>query len=67
MKRLLLKDERQIACNLTTQLIVFATGAPVQFSDRPQVEALLERAASKSYGVKTLLQLLSQSGLFRHK
>ncbi|MBI3422480.1 MAG: DUF1592 domain-containing protein [Acidobacteria bacterium] len=67
LKRLLLKDERQIARNLTTQLIVFATGAPVQFSDRPQVEALLERAASKGYGVKTLLQLLSESGLFLGK
>ncbi len=67
LKRLLLKDERQIARNLTTQLIVFATGAPVQFSDRPKVEALLDRAASKGYGVKSLMQLLIESELFRNK
>ena len=67
LKRLLLKDERQIARNLTTQLIVFATGAPVQFSDRPKVEALLDRAAGKGYGVKTLIQLIIESELFRNK
>ncbi len=67
LKRLLLKDERQIARNLTTQLIVFATGASVQFSDRPKVEALLDRAASKGYGVKSLIQLIIESELFRNK
>jgi len=67
LKRLLLKDERQIARNLTTQLIVFATGAPVQFGDRPKVRAILDRAATKSYGVKTLIQLTIESELFRNK
>lgn len=67
LKRLLLKDERQIARNLTTQLIIFATGAPVQFSDRPKVEAILDRAAAKNYGVKTLIQLIIESEMFRNK
>ena len=67
LKRLLLKDERQIARNLTTQLIVFATGAPVQFSDRPKVEAILDRAMSKGYGVKSLIQLIIESEVFRNK
>jgi mono/diheme cytochrome c family protein len=67
LKRLLLKDERQIARNLTNQLVVFATGAPVQFSDRPKVEAILDRAASKGYGVRSLIQLIIESELFRNK
>lgn len=67
LKQLLLKDERQIARNLANQFIVFATGAPVQFSDRPKVEALLDRAAGKGYGVKTLIQLIIESELFRNK
>ncbi len=67
LKQLLLKDERQIARNLSAQLIVFATGAPVQFSDRPKVEAILDRAATKNYGVKTLIQLIIESELFRNK
>jgi mono/diheme cytochrome c family protein len=67
LKRLLLKDERQIARNLTSQLIVFATGAPVQFSDRPKVEAILDRAATNGYGVKSLIQLMIESELFQNK
>lgn len=67
LKRLLLADERQIARNLTNQLLVFATGAAVQFSDRPKVEAILDRAAPKNYGVKSLIQLLIESELFRNK
>lgn len=67
LKKLLLQDERQIARNLTNQLLVFATGAPMQFSDRPKVERLLDRAASKGYGVKSLIHLLIESEMFRNK
>jgi hypothetical protein len=67
LKRLLLEDERQIARNLTNQFLIFATGAPMQFSDRPKVEALLDRAASKGYGVKTLMHLMIESELFQNK
>ena len=44
LKRLLLQDERQIARNLVRQLVIYATGAPVRFGDRPKVEAILDRA-----------------------
>jgi mono/diheme cytochrome c family protein len=67
LKRLLLQDERQIARNLVGQLIVFATGAPVRFGDRPKVEAILDRAAAKGYGVKSLIQFMVESDLFRNK
>ena len=66
-KRLLLADERQIARNLASQLVVYATGAPVRFGDRPQVELLLARAASSRYGVRTLVHELVQSDLFQRK
>lgn len=67
LKTLLLQDERQIARNLTNQLLVFATGTPTQFSDRPKVEALLDRASRKDYGVKSLIHLLIESEMFRNK
>jgi hypothetical protein len=67
LKRLLLEDERQIARNLTNQFLIFATGVPIQFSDRPKVEALLDRAAKNHYAVKTLIQLIVESDLFRNK
>jgi hypothetical protein len=67
LKRLLLQDERQIARNLVGQLIVFATGAPVRFGDRPKVEAILDRAAAGGYGVKSLIQYIIESEIFRNK
>src|SRR5207247_8336288 len=56
LKRLLLQDERQIARNLAQQLIIYSTGAPVRFGDRPKVEAILDRARSDGYGVRSLIQ-----------
>lgn len=66
-KQLLLRDEKQIARNLARQLTVFATGAPVGFADRMQIEGILERAASSHYGVRSLIHELVQSDLFRNK
>jgi hypothetical protein len=66
-KALVLRDERQIARNLVGQLTVFATGAPVGFADRPKVEALLDAAAPRQYGVRSLVHGLVSSDLFLNK
>lgn len=67
LKRLLLSDERQLARNLASQLIIYSTGAPVRFGDRPQLEAILDQAKSSQYGVDALIQAVTQSELFRSK
>lgn len=67
LKKLLLKDEVKIARNLAKQLTVYATGAPVRFSDRPALEAILAEARSKEYGVRSLIHALVQSPLFLNK
>jgi hypothetical protein len=67
LKKLLLKDEAAVARNLVRQLTVFATGAPVGFSDRPEVEAILARARAREFGVRTLIEELIQSPLFQNK
>ena len=36
------EDERPIARNLARQLTIFATGAPVRFSDREEIERILD-------------------------
>jgi len=66
-KRLLLADERQIARNLVEQLVVYATGAPVRFSDRTAVERILDRAQGRNYGIRSLIHEIIQSELIRHK
>ena len=67
LKRLLLADEPQLARNLANQLAVYATGAPVRFSDREQIEAILHRAHASRYGVRTLIRELVRSDLFLRK
>jgi hypothetical protein len=66
-KRLLLTDEPQLARNLVNQLVVYATGAPVRFSDRAAVEKILTTTADDGHGVRSLVHALVQSELFRMK
>jgi hypothetical protein len=67
LKARLAANERQLARNLVNQLVVFATGAPVRFGDRKEVESILDRAKPTHYGVKSLIHGLIQSRLFRYK
>jgi hypothetical protein len=67
LKRLLVQDEVPIARNLARQLTVFATGAPVRFSDRDQIEQVLQAAKPRQYGVRSLVHEIVQSELFRSK
>ena len=66
-KKLLLEDEEAIARNLTEQLLVYATGALVGFSDRDEVAAILERSCASDFGVRTLIHEIVQSPLFLQK
>jgi mono/diheme cytochrome c family protein len=66
-KRLILGDEVSVARNLARQLVVFATGAPVRFSDRAELERILQRASARKYGVRTLVEEIVRSELFQTK
>ena len=66
-KKLLLANDRLIAANLAKQLAVYATGAPIGFADRRQIEGVLERASSSHYGLRSLVHEVVQSELFREK
>ena len=67
LKQLLLADDKRIARNLAKQLAVYATGAPVGFADREEIEGALARASSSHYGVRSLVHEIVQSELFRSK
>ena len=66
-KQLLLQDEPRIARNLATQLIVYATGAPIRFSDRAPLEQILRQTQSSDYGVRSLIHAIVASPLFLNK
>jgi mono/diheme cytochrome c family protein len=66
-KRLLLTDQKNLARSFTRQLVVYATGAPVRFSDRPRIESILQSAKATNYGIRSLVHGIVQSDLFLNK
>lgn len=66
-RELLIRNDRQLARNLLHQFTVYATGTPVRFSDRIEVDALLDDCAAEGYRVRDLLQALVRSRIFLGK
>ena len=66
-KQLLLADEPRLARNFVQQLVVYATGAPVRFADRGQVEEILRQTESGGHGLRSLIHAIVQSELFQYK
>jgi hypothetical protein len=66
-KRLVSADEAALARNFARQLLLFATGAPAHYSDRPEVERILAETRGDGYGLRSLLHAVVQSRLFREK
>ena len=56
-----------VSRNLANQFVVYATGAPVSFTDRPAVEEILNRAGGTNPDLKELLHQIIQSPLFLNK
>jgi hypothetical protein len=70
-KQILLADQEALARNLVERLILYATGAPVSFADRAQVDRMLKRSAKgpdgSEYGLRTLVQEVILSQTFQRK
>ena len=64
---LLVHQEQTVARNLVSQLAMYATGSPIGFRDRQQVEEILEQTRSTGYGVRSVVQCIVRSELFRFK
>ena len=64
LKALLASNPRQLARNLLHQFTLYATGTPVRFADRAEVESILDACAPSGYRVGDLLHALVQSKIF---
>lgn len=67
LKHLLLEDVRQIARGMVKQFVVYGTGAPVTFADRPEVDRILDAAERDHYGMRSLILNVIDSKLFTNK
>ncbi|MBI3822545.1 MAG: DUF1585 domain-containing protein [Planctomycetes bacterium] len=66
-KQLLLTDKDQLARNLAQKLLIYATGADIQFADREVVEQLVARSREQKYGFRSLIHEVVQSRVFLSK
>ena len=65
-KRLMLRNDlEQVARHLTSQLLVFSTGAEIEFADRDAVEAIVARLGDDGYPIRTMIHEVARSDLFR--
>lgn len=64
---MLLDDRKTFSRNLANQLVLYATGAPVEFADRAAVEDILQRAGGPDPQLPELLHQVIRSPLFLSK
>lgn len=63
----LLHSSEQVARNVVSQLLVFATGAEIEFADRIEVEKILASTKADGYRMRSLIHQVIQSRLFRDR
>lgn len=66
-KHHLMSQVPQVARNLVAQLVIYSTGAEIQFADRQRIDEIVDACKDSDYGVRSLLHAVVQSDLFRNK
>ncbi|WP_395744643.1 DUF1592 domain-containing protein [Prosthecobacter sp.] len=66
-KKLLLTQQEQVMRALACNLVVYGTGAGIQFADRDGIEAIAKQAEADGAGLRTLVHAVVQSPLFLSK
>jgi hypothetical protein len=61
---LLTADPRPLLKNLAEQLTVYATGRPIGFGDRAEMNGIVDRTLKKGGGLRTLIHEITTSKLF---
>jgi hypothetical protein len=64
LKAILAANDRQLARNLLHQLTTYATGTPVRFSDRREIEKMLDSCAADGYRSRDLVHALVRNRIF---
>ena len=60
-------QDQTVARNLVSQLATYAAGAPIGFSDRKQVQEVLDKTRGSGYGVRDMVHWIVASDLFLNK
>jgi len=66
-QKLLLAGQDRVARCIAEKLLVFATGRPMGFSDRSEIEKLVAASRAKGHAMRDLIHAVVQSEVFRSK
>ena len=64
-KRWLLRQPETIVNALTRKLMIYALGRRLGFSDREELNVIVERVSNRGYGLRSLIHEIVQSQLFQ--
>ncbi|MEZ5384024.1 MAG: DUF1592 domain-containing protein [Prosthecobacter sp.] len=67
LQKLLLADQDRVARCIIEKLLVFATGRPMGFSDRAEIDRILTASKTKGHSMRDLIHAVVQSEVFRSK
>ncbi len=66
-KQHLLSEKEQVAKHFISQLVVYSTGGEIQFADREELNAILDRTREYDFLMRDIIHEVVQSKMFRHK
>ncbi len=67
LKQIMTRDLEQFTRNLTTKLMIYATGRMMSVSDRPEIDAIVSRLKSRRGGLRVLVKQVVTSEAFLSK
>jgi hypothetical protein len=59
------RQDQQVAKALTSKLLVYATGRTMGFSDRAEIEKIVQRAREQNLGFRSLIHEVVRSSIFQ--
>jgi len=67
LRGLLLDDPDALARSFVKQILMYATGTDIHYSDRPAIERIVAASREHGHGIRSLLHEIAASRLFRGK
>ncbi|MCA9190353.1 MAG: DUF1592 domain-containing protein [Planctomycetales bacterium] len=67
LKKMLSAEARELARNLIEQLLLYSTGAPPHFSDREEINLMLDRLAPAGFPIRSIIHEVVSSKMFQCK
>jgi hypothetical protein len=66
-QQLLLDQQDQVASNLAHNLLVYGTGAGIEFADRDEVTRLVKQVKADGNGLRSMVHRVVESAMFGRK